>query len=388
MSIAMTIIYEPREDSELLAKHVAKIAKGKVLDIGTGSGIQAVAASKSKKVVSVLGVDIQEGVISYCNSNIKNKKISFKQSDLFSNVKGKFDTITFNPPYLPEDIRVKDLTLDGGKKGYEILERFFYSVNNFLVEKGEILVLFSSLTNKDKIHEFISSNLLDFEELDKLHISFEDLYVYRIWKSDLLKELEFKKVSEIHYSGKGQRGFIYRGRYKGKTIVIKSENPNSTANAKLENEVNWLKKLNKKKIGPKLIFYGKDYVVMDFIKGPFIREYIERENKKTEIKKILLEVFDQMKIMDEMNVDKEEMHHPFKHVIINNGKPVLLDFERCKYVQEPRNVTQFCQYINSLSTLLNEKKFSINKNEIINMARKYKKTYSKKDFEEIKKLIK
>ena len=56
----MNDIYEPREDSILLEKYVKQYAKGFVLDIGTSSGIQALAASKSKKVKEVLATDIQD----------------------------------------------------------------------------------------------------------------------------------------------------------------------------------------------------------------------------------------------------------------------------------------------------------------------------------------
>ena len=44
------MIYVPREDSFLLAKFVEKYAFGKVLDMGTGSGIQAESALKNKAV--------------------------------------------------------------------------------------------------------------------------------------------------------------------------------------------------------------------------------------------------------------------------------------------------------------------------------------------------
>ena len=111
------ILYQPREDSYLLAKHVAMQAKGNVLDVGTGSGIQAMTAAKLKKVKSVLGIDIQKPVVEHCKKTIKSKKIRFKQSNLFENIAGKFDTIIFNPPYLPEDVKLKDITVAGGKKG-------------------------------------------------------------------------------------------------------------------------------------------------------------------------------------------------------------------------------------------------------------------------------
>ena len=73
----MADIYEPREDSTLLEYYVRQYAKGSVLDIGTGSAIQAIAAANNKDVNSVLAVDIQKSVIEHCKNNIKNKKKNF-----------------------------------------------------------------------------------------------------------------------------------------------------------------------------------------------------------------------------------------------------------------------------------------------------------------------
>ena len=91
-------VYDPQEDSTMLEKHVRLHAKGKVLDIGTGSGIQAIAAAQSPRVSSVLATDVQKDVIAYCRNCISSPKIRFLQSDLFKRVKGTFDTIIFNPP--------------------------------------------------------------------------------------------------------------------------------------------------------------------------------------------------------------------------------------------------------------------------------------------------
>src|SRR3989338_108603 len=125
-------IYDPQEDSTMLERWVRQHAKGNVLDMGTGSGIQAIAAAQSTGVKSVLAADVQKGVIGYCKSCIKNRKIKFVQSDLFKKIKGKFDTIIFNPPYLPQELKLKDLTTEGGKKGYEVIEMFLNDVNAFL----------------------------------------------------------------------------------------------------------------------------------------------------------------------------------------------------------------------------------------------------------------
>ncbi|MEM2956340.1 MAG: methyltransferase [Candidatus Pacearchaeota archaeon] len=173
-------MYQPAEDSLLLEKYVEKFAFGKVLDIGTGIGIQAVAATRNKAVKYVLAIDIDKEAINYCKRNIKNKKILFMNSDLFSNVNEKFDTIIFNPPYLPEDKDLEDKEIYGGKNGIEIIDRFFSEVKNYLNKKGNILLVFSSITGKKKVDEIIKKAGFKFKELGKQHIFFEDLFVYLI----------------------------------------------------------------------------------------------------------------------------------------------------------------------------------------------------------------
>lgn len=377
-------IYEPREDSTMLEKYVRQHAKGKVLDIGTGSGIQAIAAAQNKKVTSVLATDIQKEVIDYCKNNIKNPKIKFFQSDLFNNIKEKFDTIIFNPPYLPQELKLKDLTIEGGKKGYEAIERFLNEVNNFLKPDGIILMVFSSLTRKEKVEEFIKNNLLEFEELEKVHIFFEDVYAYLLKKNEFLKRLEKKGIKNIKYLTKGHRGLLFTGLYKNKKITIKTKNPDSTAIGRIENEANWLKKLNKYKIGPKLLFFDKDYFVYLYIDGDFIIDYFKKSGKN-KIGKILKKIFNQMFILDKLKIDKEEMHHPVKHIIVNKNKAYLIDFERTHHAKKPKNITQFCQFLigGYILEILKSKKIYINKNKVIQLTKIYKKKQTFKNFKRI-----
>tara|TARA_Y100000310_G_scaffold301054_1_gene337178 strand:+ start:996 stop:1520 length:525 start_codon:yes stop_codon:yes gene_type:complete len=135
-------IYEPKEDSYLLQKIVRTETKStdKVLDMGTGSGIQAKTAYEITE--DITAVDINPECL-----NLKNIKTI--QSDLFEKIDDKFDLIIFNPPYLPHDPKEpKDsaLATTGGKKGHEIIERFLIKAKEHLKDGGRILLLYSSLS--------------------------------------------------------------------------------------------------------------------------------------------------------------------------------------------------------------------------------------------------
>lgn len=191
-------VYEPREDSFFLRDEIKNYAyknqeweknrknseKAKksvrALDMGTGSGILAEEAAKYCD--EVLAVDINPGVIEHCRLKIKNSNISFRLSNLFLNVRGKFDLIIFNPPYLPNHPKLKDIALDGGKKGYELVQRFIEEASDYLTPNGKILLLISSFTKKASVERIMKKNNFNFEILGEKNFDFEKLYVYLIWK--------------------------------------------------------------------------------------------------------------------------------------------------------------------------------------------------------------
>lgn len=179
------------------------------------------------------------------------------------------------------------------------------------------------------------------------------------------------------FLAKGHRGVVYTGLLGTKKIVIKEKNPSSEAIGRIKNEARFLRILNKYKIGPKLLKVNTNNIIYEFVNGKFILDFIEKNNKKRNIS-VLKNVLKQCFILDKLKINKLEMHHPVKHIIIDK-KPVLIDFERCYYTDKPKNVSQFCQFLMSIGIA--------DKKKIILAVKKYKQKPNKTAFNGILRLI-
>jgi release factor glutamine methyltransferase len=181
------MVYSPREDCYLLKKWVSILSKGKkVLDMGTGSGIQAIAA-RAGGAARVLGVDKNKKAVELCKKNAEAAgfaDIEFKHSDLFLEVNENFDLIIFNPPYLPSEEHLsisKDYDLVGGEKGNELSIEFLKKAIEYLKDKGCILLICSSLSNPFEIFNYAKSFGYDYEILEEMRLDFETLYCVKFW---------------------------------------------------------------------------------------------------------------------------------------------------------------------------------------------------------------
>ncbi len=385
-------VYPPREDSHLLADQVRKYAKGIVLDMGTGTGIQAEAALEKPEVEQVYAVDKNPKAIAHCKKTIKKRKLVCLKSDLFAAFKGKlsklqFDTIVFNPPYLPADGHKPDMALIGGKKGYEVIQRFLDQAPKHLKPDGCILLLFSNLTHRQKVEEFILYNGLDFKQLASARMFFEELFVYLITKNEAAKKLEPKGFKNIHYFDDGNRGIIYTANYKGTKVAIKLKKPNSEAVGRMRNEGKTLELVNKKGMGPKLVEAKPDYVAYEFVEGEYLKNWLPKA-PKAKVKPLLKDLFEQAFTLDQMNITKEEMHRPLKNAIVTKkNKVVMIDWERSHPSKKPHNVTQLCQFIMVWKETLKKKGIKITDKQLIEAARAYKTNPGHNSFKAILSLL-
>ncbi len=172
-------VYEPSEDSFLLAEAALSQIKGSesILEIGCGSGIIS-AVIRSNTLAKITAIDINP----YAAVCAKDNGIETICGDMLSCVKGTFDMIIFNPPYLPtEDAeRTRDwinTALDGGCDGRQIINRFLEDSVHHLAEGGRIMMLISSFTGIEEVKSKMESLAYEIKEINRDRYSFEELLV-------------------------------------------------------------------------------------------------------------------------------------------------------------------------------------------------------------------
>jgi len=180
-------VYSPHEDSFLLAEAVEEFAKGAVLDLGTGCGIQGIVAARKKLVNRVTAADASENALEAARMNAEKNgvagKISFIKTNVFSAVKEKFDTIAFNPPYLPTEPGEKRfpdaIAWDGGADGRRVVDEFLDGFEDHLAPCGVLLLLSSSISGHRKTLEKLKARAFAVEVVGEKRFFFEKIAVIK-----------------------------------------------------------------------------------------------------------------------------------------------------------------------------------------------------------------
>ncbi len=176
------MVYQPAEDTLLLARFINPTPGEVVLDMGTGTGLLGLIAAK--KAARVVGLDINSKAVGCARLNARLNGIEnfeARRSDLFEKVSESFDTVLFNPPYLPteplEPVDCYSRAWDGGVRGRAVVERFLGGVKEHLNPGGWIFILGSSLSGYEDTMSFLISEGFDVSVVGRQKLDFEELVV-------------------------------------------------------------------------------------------------------------------------------------------------------------------------------------------------------------------
>ena len=169
----------PRPETEILVREaVSSLREGDaIIDICTGSGAIAIAIAceaAKDKMVSVTATDISEEALEVARSNARLNKasINFIKTDLFNGLRGRYNLITANPPYIKrEEIsslqrEVRDfeprIALDGGVDGLDFYRRIAQKVSRYIARGGMLILECGENQAQEIIKIFTSVSRCDY----------------------------------------------------------------------------------------------------------------------------------------------------------------------------------------------------------------------------------
>jgi len=180
-------VYEPADDTFLLAENLVVNESDVILDVGTGCGILGIlAAKKARKVVAT---DINPHAVGCTRINARRNRVLAKMDirlgSLFEPIKDneKFDVIIFNAPYLPTSRSERNSLIGrawtGGRSGRDVVEPFISEAPKYLKKKGRIFLVQSSLSDIDETIRRFRESGLNAKVIAEKKFPFETIVVIR-----------------------------------------------------------------------------------------------------------------------------------------------------------------------------------------------------------------
>lgn len=169
--------------SALMAEHIHVLPGDAVLDMGTGSGIQAITAAVA--AARVIAIDINfEAVLSArdsVQSNGLGHAVSVITGDLFAPLRNgiKFDVILFTPPYMDGEIRspLDHALFDPGK---DLIRRFYRDARGHLADDGYVLMLYSTIASPEKALSLAEELGWEYHVVARKEMMMETLCIYEL----------------------------------------------------------------------------------------------------------------------------------------------------------------------------------------------------------------
>jgi putative serine/threonine protein kinase len=185
--------------------------------------------------------------------------------------------------------------------------------------------------------------------------------------------------------GKGFVGIVVIANLDGQRIALKIRRVDADR-VGLQHEAQMLAKANSMQVGPRLIRVSKNFLLMQFIDGVVLLDWLDMHKEKKPLRNVLKDILEQCWRLDNIDLDHGELSKAPKHLIVDKTqKPFIVDFETASLNRKPANVTSVCQFLftshgtvaKAVAEVLGER----NREEIIGTLRLYKKDRTRGNFD-------
>ena len=198
-------------------------------------------------------------------------------------------------------------------------------------------------------------------------------------------------LNNIHVLGKGYVGVVVLSKLHKKDVALKIRRIDSSR-SEMKSEAKLLKLANKVNVGPKLVDSSKNFIIMEYVEGQKITDWVRElkgRGSAAKLKSVVRQVLENCHTLDTIHLDHGELSYIHKHVIVGKS-PCIIDFESGSTNRRTSNVTSATQSIFIGSALSNIVKNIIkipNKKKLIDPLKKYKHDQSRENFDKILKML-
>jgi putative serine/threonine protein kinase len=185
--------------------------------------------------------------------------------------------------------------------------------------------------------------------------------------------------------GKGCSSIVIKGIYGDSTVAVKILRSDSSRQS-VEHEASILKLVNGAGIGPRFIANSRHVLVMEYVHGNVIGEWLVHKSTQGGIngmKRVLGCLLEQCYTLDSMGVDHGELSNMYRHAIVTGESVCIIDFEGASIKRRAKNLTSAVQYL-----FLSPNSIQVeDKGLLVDMLREYKCNMSRAIFDRILRLL-
>jgi putative serine/threonine protein kinase len=187
--------------------------------------------------------------------------------------------------------------------------------------------------------------------------------------------------------GKGFVGIVVIAHLSGQRVAVKIRRVDADR-ADLLHEAVMIAKANSVQVAPKLVASSKNFLLMQFIDGNLLPNWLKTNQERTAVRQVLRQVLEQCYRLDEAGLDHGELSKAPKHLLVDKAENVfMVDFETASIERHVSNVTAVCQYLfagnSSASKILTEIFGERNRLDFIDALRAYKRNRNRENFKNL-----
>ena len=196
------------------------------------------------------------------------------------------------------------------------------------------------------------------------------------------------KIGKMAIAGKGSVSIVLKVKTESKIHALKIRRTDANRET-MRREVSLHKIANSVDVGPKLSRFSKNLIVMEFIEGLSILDWVKQQNiTADEVRKIAISTLEQCYNLDKAHIDHGELSCINHHIIISKSNTAnIIDFESSSTQRKSCNVTAAAQSLfiggGLIANRINEILGCAKKEKIIQILKAYKRSQNRANFDKI-----